>query len=268
MCASARTVRRRMTTYNYGAYSDEAELFRAMFAGDGSLLTRLVSVFRANPWTLLALVSALQSLGAMYVVSMVNDAARSVRCVVVVGALYAASDGFQIGFAFRRRGHTDKGGGSERRHLSPPLSGLTKTSSSESSDDVVETRVSRRRARGRRPRTAGPGIMRDAARRQFIHPTLAVATAARAVRQGRRRRGHADGRRRRRAAVAGAGHGVGCLSLAAQGRQLIQNLLETAAPGVGALDAPAAFVVLSAWRAGARLTNSVAQSCDVTASSP
>ena len=47
-------------TYNYGAYADEAELFRAMFAGDGSLLTRLVQVFRANPWTLLALVSALQ----------------------------------------------------------------------------------------------------------------------------------------------------------------------------------------------------------------
>ena len=78
-------------TYNYGAYSDEAELFRAMFAGDGSLLTRLVSVFRANPWTLLALVSALQSLGN--VVSMVvNRPEALLRCVVVVGALYAASD--------------------------------------------------------------------------------------------------------------------------------------------------------------------------------
>ena len=77
--------------YNYGAYSDEAELFRAMFAGDGSLLTRLVSVFRANPWTLVALLSALQSLGN--VVSMVmNRPEALLRCVVVVGALYAASD--------------------------------------------------------------------------------------------------------------------------------------------------------------------------------
>ncbi len=80
--------------YNYGAYSDEAELFRAMFAGDGSLLTRLVSVFRANPWTLLALVSALQSLGN--IVSMVvNRPEALLRCVVVVGALYAASDRFK-----------------------------------------------------------------------------------------------------------------------------------------------------------------------------
>ena len=82
------------TPYNYGAYSDEAELFRAMFAGDGSLLTRLVSVFRANPWTLLALVSALQSLGN--IVSMVvNRPEALLRCVVVVGALYAASDRFK-----------------------------------------------------------------------------------------------------------------------------------------------------------------------------
>ena len=81
-------------TYNYGAYSDEAELFRAMFAGDGSLLTRLVSVFRANPWTLLALVSALQSLGN--IVSMVVYRPEALlRCVVVVGALYAASDRFK-----------------------------------------------------------------------------------------------------------------------------------------------------------------------------
>ena len=81
-------------TYNYGAYSDEAELFRAMFAGDGSLLARLVSVFRANPWTLLALVSALQSLGN--IVSMVvNRPEALLRCVVVVGALYAASDRFK-----------------------------------------------------------------------------------------------------------------------------------------------------------------------------
>ena len=80
--------------YNYGAYSDEAELFRAMFAGDGSLLTRLVSVFRANPWTLLAFVSALQSLGN--IVSMVvNRPEALLRCVVVVGALYAASDRFK-----------------------------------------------------------------------------------------------------------------------------------------------------------------------------
>ena len=80
--------------YNYGAYSDEAELFRAMFAGDGSLVTRLVSVFRANPWTLLALVSALQSLGN--IVSMVmNRPEALLRCVVVVGALYAASDRFK-----------------------------------------------------------------------------------------------------------------------------------------------------------------------------
>jgi hypothetical protein len=79
------------TTYNYGAYSDEAELFRAMFAGDGSLVTRLVQVFRANPWTLLALVSALQSLGN--VVSMIMTRPEALlRCVVVVGALYAASD--------------------------------------------------------------------------------------------------------------------------------------------------------------------------------
>jgi len=78
-------------TYNYGAYSDEAELFRAMFAGDGSLATRLISVFRANPWTLLALVSALQSLGN--VVSMIMTRPEALlRCVVVVGALYAASD--------------------------------------------------------------------------------------------------------------------------------------------------------------------------------
>ena len=78
-------------TYNYGAYSDEAELFRAMFAGDGSLVTRLVQVFRANPWTLLALVSALQSLGN--VVSMIMTRPEALlRCVVVVGALYAASD--------------------------------------------------------------------------------------------------------------------------------------------------------------------------------
>ena len=79
------------TAYNYGAYADEAELFRAMFAGEGSLLTRLVQVFRANPWTLLALVSALQSLGN--VVSMVMTRPEALlRCVVVVGALYAASD--------------------------------------------------------------------------------------------------------------------------------------------------------------------------------
>ncbi len=79
------------TTYTYGAYSDEAELFRAMFAGDGSLLTRLVSVFRANPWTLVALLSALQSLGN--VVSMIMTRPEALlRCVVVVGALYAASD--------------------------------------------------------------------------------------------------------------------------------------------------------------------------------
>ena len=77
--------------YSYGAYSDEAELFRAMFAGDGSLVTRLVSVFRANPWTLLALVSALQSLGN--IVSMVMTRPEALlRCVVVGGALYAASD--------------------------------------------------------------------------------------------------------------------------------------------------------------------------------
>ena len=82
------------TTYNYGAYSDEAELFRAMFAGDGSLVTRLVQVFRANPWTLLALVSALQSLGN--VVSMIMTRPEALlRCVVVVGALYAASDRFK-----------------------------------------------------------------------------------------------------------------------------------------------------------------------------
>ena len=81
-------------TYNYGAYADEAELFRAMFAGDGSLLTRLVAVFRANPWTLLALVSALQSLGN--VVSMIMTRPEALlRCVVVVGALYAASDRFK-----------------------------------------------------------------------------------------------------------------------------------------------------------------------------
>ena len=80
--------------YNYGAYSDEAELFRAMFAGDGSLLTRLVQVFRANPWTLLALVSALQSLGN--IISMVMTRPEALlRCVVVVGALYAASDRFK-----------------------------------------------------------------------------------------------------------------------------------------------------------------------------
>ena len=65
-----------------------------MFAGDGSLVTRLVSVFRANPWTLLALVSALQSLGN--IVSMVvNRPEALLRCVVVVGALYAASDRFK-----------------------------------------------------------------------------------------------------------------------------------------------------------------------------
>ena len=78
-------------TYNYGAYSDEAELFRAMFAGDGSLVTRLVQVFRANPWTLLALVSALQSLGNVVSMIMTRPGAL-LRCVVVVGALYAASD--------------------------------------------------------------------------------------------------------------------------------------------------------------------------------
>ena len=82
------------TTYNYGAYSDEAELFRAMFAGDGSLLARLVAVFRANPWTLVALLSALQSLGN--IVSMVMTRPEALlRCVVVVGALYAASDRFK-----------------------------------------------------------------------------------------------------------------------------------------------------------------------------
>ena len=80
--------------YSYGAYSDEAELFRAMFAGDGSLVARLVAVFRANPWTLLALVSALQSLGN--IVSMVMTRPEALlRCVVVVGALYAASDRFK-----------------------------------------------------------------------------------------------------------------------------------------------------------------------------
>ena len=77
--------------YSYGAYSDEAELFRAMFAGDGSLVTRLVSVFRANPWTLLALVSALQSLGNILNMVLTRPGAL-LRCVVVVGALYAASD--------------------------------------------------------------------------------------------------------------------------------------------------------------------------------
>ena len=81
-------------TYNYGAYSDEAELFRAMFAGDGSLVTRLVSVFRANPWTLLALVSALQSLGNILNMVLTRPGAL-LRCVVVVGALYAASDRFK-----------------------------------------------------------------------------------------------------------------------------------------------------------------------------
>ena len=81
-------------TYNYGAYSDEAELFRAMFAGDGSLVTRLVSVFRANPWTLLALVSALQSLGNILNMVLTRPEAL-LRCVVVVGALYAASDRFK-----------------------------------------------------------------------------------------------------------------------------------------------------------------------------
>ena len=81
------------TTYNYGAYADEAELFRAMFAGDGSLLTRLVSVFRANPWTLLALLSALQSLGNILNMVLTRPGAL-LRCVVVVGALYAASDRF------------------------------------------------------------------------------------------------------------------------------------------------------------------------------
>ena len=82
------------TTYNYGAYADEAELFRAMFAGDGSLLARLVAVFRANPWTLVALLSALQSLGN--IVNMVLTRPEALlRCVVVVGALYAASDRFK-----------------------------------------------------------------------------------------------------------------------------------------------------------------------------
>jgi hypothetical protein len=80
--------------YNYGAYADEAELFRAMFAGDGSLLTRLVSVFRANPWTLLALLSALQSLGNILNMVLTRPGAL-LRCVVVVGALYAASDRFK-----------------------------------------------------------------------------------------------------------------------------------------------------------------------------
>ena len=80
--------------YNYGAYSDEAELFRAMFAGDGSLVTRLVSVFRANPWTLLALLSALQSLGNILNMVLTRPGAL-LRCVVVVGALYAASDRFK-----------------------------------------------------------------------------------------------------------------------------------------------------------------------------
>ena len=57
-------------------------------------MTRLVSVFRANPWTLLALVSALQSLGN--VVSMIMTRPEALlRCVVVVGALYAASDRFK-----------------------------------------------------------------------------------------------------------------------------------------------------------------------------
>ncbi len=82
------------TTYNYGAYSDEAELFRAMFAGDGSLLTRLVQVFRANPWTLVALLSALQSLGNILNMVLTRPEAL-LRCVVVVGALYAASDRFK-----------------------------------------------------------------------------------------------------------------------------------------------------------------------------
>ena len=80
--------------YSYGAYSDEAELFRAMFAGDGSLVARLVAVFRANPWTLVALLSALQSLGN--IVNMVLTRPEALlRCVVVVGALYAASDRFK-----------------------------------------------------------------------------------------------------------------------------------------------------------------------------
>ena len=78
-------------TYNYGAYADEAELFRAMFAGDGSLMTRLVQVFRANPWTLVALLSALQSLGNILNMVLTRPEAL-LRCVVVVGALYAASD--------------------------------------------------------------------------------------------------------------------------------------------------------------------------------
>ena len=82
------------TTYNYGAYADEAELFRAMFAGDGSLLTRLVAVFRANPWTLVALLSALQSLGNILNMVLTRPEAL-LRCVVVVGALYAASDRFK-----------------------------------------------------------------------------------------------------------------------------------------------------------------------------
>ena len=63
---------------------------------------------------------------------------------------------------------------------------------------------------------------------------------------------------------------MGCLSLAPLGQPTDSKFACDRSPnGVGALDALAAFVVPSAWRAGARLTNSVVQSISsVTASSP
>ena len=74
---------------NYGVYADEAELYRAVFA-EGGGLTRLVGVLRANPWTLIALLSALQSLGN--IASMIWRRPQALlRCVACVGTVYVAA---------------------------------------------------------------------------------------------------------------------------------------------------------------------------------
>ena len=79
-------------TYNYGAYSDEAELFPSDVRGRRVAADAPRASLPREPWTLLALLSALQSARQYRAMVMTRPEAR-LRCVVVVGALYAASDG-------------------------------------------------------------------------------------------------------------------------------------------------------------------------------
>ena len=89
-------------------------------------------------------------------------------------------------------------------------------------------------------------------RGQLVNAAPAVAGPARTVRQWRRRRRNSDWRRRRLTPVAFTCHGARCLSLAPSGQPTDSKSSAARSPGAwGRSAAPAALVVLSAWRAWA-----------------